>query len=221
MVNLNSDQIKDIAALREKMQERVVRLHKDMEETNLCITVMDMVLKRSSFTRASEYVSDDTSTTRQEAGEEPSVDASQADIATKLAVESVTGSVAEKTTKPEDMGPIPKDILSVAGDTIIGTILVQPDSIVITLDKNVSISPEAPPFKTFFLDRILAEMTRKDSVDVRAGRISIESIISYKVETTEGRLDRIIITNYRTDDRAQEIDSSSRWVLNRMLEHAR
>ena len=204
MVKLSDEQIRDIAALREKMRERVMRLHEELEEANLCIVAMDMALKRSSFTKASEYT--------------PAEEAAPAESGAGVAeapdpAESGAG-VAETG------GPAPQIITTATGDATIGSILVRPDSISITLSDDVSVSAETPPFKTFFLDRIFGEMERKDAAEVEAGRMDAESAISCEINTAEGLLKGITIANYRTDDRAREIDSTVRWVLNRMLEHA-
>ena len=230
MVKLSDEQIRDIAALREKMRERVMRLHEELEEANLCIVAMDMALKRSSFTKASEYTpAEEAAPAESGAGvaEEAAPAESGAGVAEEAAPAESGAGVAEAPDPAESGagvaeagGPAPQIITTAAGDATIGSILVRPDSISITLSDDVSVSAETPPFKTFFLDRIFGEMERKDAAEVEAGRMDAESAISCEINTAEGLLKGITIANYRTDDRAREIDSTVRWVLNRMLEHA-
>ena len=251
MVKLSDEQIRDIAALREKMRERVMRLHEELEEANLCIVAMDMALKRSSFTKASEYTPAEEAAPVAPAEEGANADVGAPDPAEEggkpeadVAEEGANADVgapdpAEEGGKPEadvaeeganadvgapdpaeEGGHAPQIITTATGDAEIGSILVRPDSISITLSDDVSVSAETPPFKTFFLDRIFGEMKRKDAAEVEAGRMDAESAISCEINTAGGLLKGITIANYRTDDRAREIDSTVRWVLNRMLEHA-
>ena len=226
MVKLSDEQIRDIAALREKMRERVMRLHEELEEANLCIVAMDMALKRSSFTKASEYTPAEEAAPVAPAEEGANADVGAPDPAEEggkpeadVAEEGANADVGAPDPA-EEGGHAPQIITTATGDAEIGSILVRPDSISITLSDDVSVSAETPPFKTFFLDRIFGEMKRKDAAEVEAGRMDAESAISCEINTAGGLLKGITIANYRTDDRAREIDSTVRWVLNRMLEHA-
>ena len=213
-MKLSAEQIRGIAALREKLHERVIQLHEELEETNLNIAALDMALKRSSFAKASEYVpqddgevaapADTPTQTPAEAGAAPPADA--------------PAEVAE--TSEEAAGPAPKPITTAKGDVTIGSMYTYPDRIVVVLDDGVPISIQTSPFRTFFLDRVLGEMQKKDAAEVDAGRLQADLAISCEVDAPEGRINKIIITNYRTDERAREIDSTVRWVLNRMLENA-
>ena len=217
MVKLSDEQIRDIAALREKMRERVMRLHEELEEANLCIVAMDMALKRSSFTKASEYTpAEEAAPAESGAGVAEAPDPAESGAGVAEAPDPAESGAGVAETG----GPAPQIITTATGDATIGSILVRPDSISITLSDDVSVSAETPPFKTFFLDRIFGEMERKDAAEVEAGRMDAESAISCEINTAEGLLKGITIANYRTDDRAREIDSTVRWVLNRMLEHA-
>lgn len=212
-MKLNAEQIRGITALREKLHERVIRLHEELEEANLNIAALDAALTRSSFTKASEY-------TPQDNGEPASPVAaaeSAAEVKTPPPAETPAGTAAEDRVRTAD--PAPQIITAAKGDTPIGSLYTHPDRIVIVLDEDVSIFTETYPFKTFFLDRVMADMQKNDVAEVDAGHITADLVISCEVDAPDGRIDKITITNYRTVKRAKEIDSTVRWVLNRMLEN--
>ena len=211
-MKLSAEQIRDIAALRERLRERLGRLHEEMEETNLNIAALDAALTRSSFTKASEYTPQDDGKPADSAAA-----GATADAKTPPPADAPVEAAAEDPVRTA--GPVPQVIAASKGDTTIGSLYRYPDRMVIVMDEDVSISTETDPFKTFFLDRVMDEMRRKDAADVDAGRITADLAISCEVEAPGGRIDRITITNYRTDERAREIDSTARWVLNRMLEN--
>ena len=202
-MKLSAEQIRGIAALREKLHERVIRLHEELEETNLNIAALDAALTRSSFAKASEYVPQDD-------GEA---------AAPEDTARTIQPADAPSTEGGQAAAPAPQLITAAKGDTPIGAMYTYPDRIVIVLDENISITTETHPFKTFFLDHVMAEMRRKDAAEVDAGRITADSATSCEVDASDGRIDKITISNYRTEERAREIDSTVRWVLNRMLEN--
>ena len=115
----------------------------------------------------------------------------------------------------------PKPITASREDTTIGTISTYPDRIVVKIEEDISIPTDTSPFRTFFLDRVLGEMEKKDAAEVDAGLLPAGSALSFEIDDSGGRIREMTVTNYRTDERAREIDSTVRWVLNRMLENAR
>ena len=236
-VKLSAEQIRGIAALREKLHGRVIQLHEELEETNLNIAALDAALKRSSFTKASEY-------TPQDEGESEEPPAPQADIPHEAAAPPETAAPSHAAEPPapqadipheaaappetaapshaaEPPAPAPQPITAAEEDTTIGSIRTYPDRIVVKMEEGVAIPTDTSPFRTFFLDRVLGEMEKKDAAEVDAGLLPAGSALSFEIDDPGGRIRGMTITNYRTDERAREIDSTVRWVLNRMLENAR
>lgn len=154
-----------------------------MLEKNL--SVLDSILKQSSFTKAS--------------------------------------SLSKKTPKPEEPKPAEKSIpiTKGSGGEVIANAYVTPEQVSIVLDESVGIDAETPPFKSFFLDRIIGEMKRKDSQEANVGNISNESIIDYVINKNGSNIREIIIKNYREKERINEIINTAGWSLTRMLENTR
>ena len=76
------------------------------------------------------------------------------------------------------------------------------------------INADTPPFKSFFLDRIIGEMKKKDFVEAENGKIQKESIIDYIINKNGSDIREIIIKNYREKQRLTEINQHSRMVIN-------
>ena len=102
---------------------------------------------------------------------------------------------------------------------IIANAYVTPDQVSIILDEQVMINADTPPFKSFFLDRIIGEMKKKDSVEAQNGKIQKESIIDYIINKNGADIREIIIKNYRQKERVTELISTAGWSLTRMLEN--
>ena len=176
--------------------------------TKLNIIALDTALKQSSFTKASEYPP---------GGEgKPAGQPAGPGTATRDSGSPGDGSIEPA---PVSSGLPPRPITAADG-TILGEIRTSPDRITVTLDQEISVSEETPPFRTFFISRIIGEMKRKDAQEVEAGGLPPGSAIECAVESEDGRIREITVTNYRLEERAKEIASTLKWALSRMLEHA-
>ena len=102
---------------------------------------------------------------------------------------------------------------------IIAKAFVTPDQLSIVLDNEIAINADIPPFKSFFLDRIIGEMKRKDVVEAESGKIQKESVIDYIVNKNGANIREIIIKNYRQKERVNELINTAGWSLTRMLEN--
>jgi hypothetical protein len=124
-------------------------------------------------------------------------------------------SMLELTRKNESVIPITK-----SGDgTLIANAYVTPDQVSIVLEQDVGLNEETPPFKSFFLDRIIGEMKKKDSVDADRGVIQKDSVIDCVINKNGTILREIIVKNYRQKERVNEIINTAAWSLSKMIDN--
>jgi len=102
---------------------------------------------------------------------------------------------------------------------VIANVFVTPQQVEIILEKDTGIKVDIPPFKSFFLDRIIGEMKRKDMLDVDNGKIQKDSIIDYVINKSGSDIREIIIKNYKEKERVNEIINTAGWSFTRMLEN--
>jgi hypothetical protein len=102
---------------------------------------------------------------------------------------------------------------------IIANAYVTPEQVSIVLDNEIIINADTPPFKSFFLDRIIGEMKKKDFTEVENGKIQKESAIDYIINKNGTNIREIIIKNYRQKERVNELINTAGWSLTRMLEN--
>ena len=81
---------------------------------------------------------------------------------------------APKTIKQERKIAITKS----SDGTTIANAFVTNDEVSIILEDNVTLDPDTPPLKTFFVDRIIGEMKKKDIEQVESGVIKKDDIIN-------------------------------------------
>ena len=191
-MRFSEEQVKDIVALKESLMEQIDKHRESIEMLEKNIIVLDLFLKGSSFTKASQLkIKED-----------------------EVKIEHIERS-AEKSIPVENSIPIKR----VNDGKIIANAFVTPDQVSIVLDNEIEINADTPPFKSFFLDRIIGEMKKKDFAEAENGRIQKESVIDYIVNKNGVNIREIIIKNYRQKERVNELINTAGWSLTRMLEN--
>ena len=103
--------------------------------------------------------------------------------------------------------------------SVLANAFVSPDQVSIVLENDLDLTEATPPLKSFFIDRIIGEMKKKDDNDVKDGKISKESAIDYMINKNGDIIREIIIKNYREKERVNEIINTATWSLARMIEN--
>ena len=188
-MKFSEEQVKDIVTLKESLIEQIDKHQESIEMLEKNIIILDLFLKDSSFTKASQL-----ETTK------------KAEIQNK-----------PDTTKKLVENSIP--IKRVSNGKVIANAYVTPEQVSIVLGDEIEISVDTPPFKSFFLDRIIGEMKKKDIAEAEKGKIQKESIINYIINKNGSDIREIIIKNYRQKERVNELINTAGWSLTRMLEN--
>jgi len=176
-MGFSDEQIRDMLELKEDLTEKIIKYKEQIEKLEKNISVLDTILKQSSFTKASDLTRNAPKTIKQER---------------KIAI-----------TKSSD-------------GTTIANAFVTNDEVSIILEYNVTLIPNTPPLKTFFVDRIIGEMKKKDIEQVESSVIKKDDIINCVINDNGGRIREIIIQNYRQEERVDEIINTATWSLTRM-----
>ena len=157
-MKFSDEQIRDMLELKEELTEKIIKYREQIEKLERNISVLDTILKQSSFTKASELTRNAAKAIKQER---------------KVAI-----------TKNSD-------------GTTIANAFVTNDEVSIVLEDNVTLDPETPPLKSFFIDRIIGEMKKKDIQQVESGKIKKDDVINCIINNSGSKIREIIIKNYR------------------------
>ena len=185
------EQIRKMLELKETIVEKMSKCQDEIDFLQKNLDVLDVVLKGSSFTKASALVKNITKQ------EEPDI----------LDVN-------------EDPLEVKKQIIDSKDGEVIANAFVTPDQVSIVLEDGIGLTPEIPPLKTFFIERIIGEMKKSDDVAVKDGKINQESVIDCIINKNGSAIREIIIKNYRQKERIDEIINTATWSLTRMVENS-
>ena len=192
--------MKELLALKENLTMQMDKQQEAIEMLAKNLQLLDLILKESSFTKASQLT---TSSTKK-----PEIQEESQEIKAEMHQQQAQQTNSIPITQGSD-------------GKVIAKAYVTAEQVSIVLDDNVEINADTPPFKSFFLDRIVGEMKKKDSVEAKNGKIQKESIIDYIINKNGSDLREIIIRNYRQKERVNEIINTAGWSLTRMLENIR
>ncbi len=184
------EQIRKILELKESIIEKMAKYQDEIEFLQKNLDVLDVVLKGSSFTKASALA------------------------------KNITKNESDILDESDIPAEVKKQILDSKDGGVIANAFVTPDQVSIVLEDGVGLTPETPPLKTFFIERIIGEMKKSDDAAVKDGKINEDSVIDCIINKNGSAIREIIIKNYRQKERVDEIINTATWSLARMVENS-
>jgi hypothetical protein len=192
------EQIQKMLELKEEIVDKMAKHQEELDFLQKNLDVLDVVLKGSSFTKASSLPRTEKSSEVKSEKEEPVVEIKE-----------------EKENNPDSI-----QIKKNKDGEVIANAFVTPEKISIILNEGIGLTDEIPPLRSFFIERIIGEMKKVDSTDVKNGKIDESSVIDCIINKNGPAIREIIIKNYRQKERLDEIINTATWSLTRMLENS-
>jgi len=236
----SEEDIRRAAEIREWLIKEISDRQEEVERLRTTLSIIDNLLKQGSFRAAANLglgaaapstpsgsTSAATAQVQQQARSTPPPPQQQQQEA---AVAAPTLRATADNGAGDDSRNI-KPLKRAKDDFLLANAEISPDEVIIIPAPGINLNVNTPPFKSFFLNRILEGMKSKDTEKVSQGALRESDALNYKVEEEEqdigasgggassgGIIKRIVINKYREKDRLQEIFNTSAWVFTRMLE---
>jgi hypothetical protein len=184
-----SEDIKKLLKIRDDLAERIEKLKEEISDLQKALEQID-------------------SLTLKEGGGFKIASAEE-----KAAPAAATPTTAEEEAHVGEAVPI-----KAKDGKLLATTYVTEKELKVAFPKDLSLTVDLPPFKSFLIDRVLAGMRSSDEERIRRGEITPDEALSFQVEAEGNRLTSLTIQNYGGERRLREIRSSIRWTLERMYE---
>jgi hypothetical protein len=237
----SEEDIQRAAEIREWLIKEISDRQEEVERLRTTLSIIDNLLKQGSFRAAANLglgaaapstpsgsTTAATAQVQQQARSTPTPPQQQQQEA---AVAAPTLRATADNGAGDDSRNI-KPLKRAKDDFLLANAEISPDEVIIIPAPGINLNVNTPPFKSFFLNRILEGMKSKDTEKVSQGALRESDALNYKVEEEEqdigasgggggssnGIIKRIVINKYREKDRLQEIFNTSAWVFTRMLE---
>ena len=119
-------------------------------------------------------------------------------------------------TKPEPH--VDGSSIQAKDGTVLGRVQITGDDIIFSPREGLTFTMSTPPFQSFLIERVIANMRTTDEARVTTGEITPEQVLSYKVETDGEVIKSVVVHNVGGERRLREIQSSLRWSLDKMYD---
>jgi len=221
MSSFSEDDIRRAAEVREWLVKEVTNKKEELDKLRNTLQIVDSLLKRTSFISASNLESsanlkNNITQQSQSLNEE---DEDDEETTQQDRMNSVAKSPSDKYRENNTPSVEIRSLKRVKDNLLISNAEYTPTYVRITLVDDINLNINTPPFKTFFLNRILDGMKMKDREKVQKGELIESEIIDYKVDSEEnGKIKSVMISNYGERERLNEIFNTATWVFTRMLE---
>jgi hypothetical protein len=101
---------------------------------------------------------------------------------------------------------------------LLGEAEIYDDNVKINIAQDVILRSSTPPFKSYFIGKILGGMRGEDEKQAEQGKLEKDKVLQYDIEEEGGRIRSITVKGYRNKARLNEILSTAIWTFTRMLE---
>jgi hypothetical protein len=214
MPDYSDEDIRNAAEIREWLNKQILEKQEEIEKLQITLTLIDSLLKQGSFKAASNY-----NVGKSNNKQDPKLQ--QRPSNTQVLKPKQHSSNEELKDELVDDEHEVRSIKRSRDNVTVASLHIFQDYIDIIPEENIKINVETPPFKSFFLNRILQGMKNKDLEKIKQGIISESDVMDFEVildTQYPGRIKNIRITHFKEKERINEIFNTAAWVITRMLE---
>ena len=215
MLNYSEEDIKNAAELRDWVLKQISEKQEEIDRLKRLLLLIDNLLKQGSFKPASKLERSINNSESSTINERPQ-DSNKA----TMKVENKKSNSIATTNSNENVSPFTetRDLKRLKDNLLLAKVNISSQTIEITPEKGLTFYVDTPPFKSFFIKRILEGMITQDRTKNRQKQLSNQDLLDYTIDENEGKIKKIIINNYREKERLTDIINTSAWVFTRMLE---
>jgi len=214
MLNYSEEDIKNAADLRDWVLKQLSDKQEEIDRLKRLLLLIDNLLKQESFKPASKL---------QRSINNPESSIIRERQEPVLRNKSTMKTESKKhalTNLKENMSTFTKtrELKRLKDNLLLAKVNISSQTIEIIPENDLLFSIDTPPFKSFFIKRILEGMITQDRDKNRQKQALNNDHLNYSIDEHEGRIRKIVINNYREKERLTDIINTSAWVLTRMLE---
>ncbi len=214
MLNYSEEDVKNAAELRDWVLKQLSDKQEEIDRLKRLLLLIDNLLKQESFKPASKLQRSINNTEGSSISErQESVLRNKSNIKTESKKHNLTN-LNENVSKFTET----RELKRLKDNLLLAKVNISSQTIEIIPENDLLFSMDTPPFKSFFIKRILEGMITQDRDRNRQKQALNNEPLNYSIDEYEGKIKKIIINNYREKERLTDIINTSAWVLTRMLE---
>jgi len=223
LAGYSEDDVRRAAEIREWLVKQIADKQDEVDRLRTTLAIIDNLLKQGSFKAAALYSGSQVATGTSNSAAQSQMQARpnpQQAVARQPSASSTSPSRSPAIQETIRSGDIEiRPLKRAKDDMMLANAEIGPNSVTIIPTAGLGLNSNTPPFRSFFIGRIIEGMKNKDVQLASQGTIKESDALTYDVEEDQSNLiKRITINNYRDKERLTEIFNTSSWVFTRMLE---
>jgi hypothetical protein len=217
MSTYSEDDVRRAADIREWLVKQISDKQDEIEKLRTTLSLVDNLLKHGSFKAASAL---STSYTLSPIAQSTNISGKISNQQRDATRNDIAENALHRQQQTEEMEfRESRSLKRLKDNLLLAHVEISRSTVEISPAEGINLNVNTPPFKSFFLNRILEGMKTKDTEKVNNGQIKESELLNYQIEEdNNGLIKRIIINNYRDNERLNEIFNTSAWVFTRMIE---
>ncbi|MGD0805019.1 MAG: hypothetical protein ABSA11_13210 [Candidatus Bathyarchaeia archaeon] len=193
----NESEIRKLLKIRAELEERAEQLQIEVNDLKVAMVEIDEAIVQQGFRQP-----------------DTAFQPMKLDDVKKEEPKTVESSLPEE--KPEQH--IDGSSIQAKDGTVLGRVQIIGDDILFTPREGLSFTMSTPPFQSFLIERVLANMRTTDEARASTGEITPEQVLGYSVEADGEVIKSVTVHNVGGERRLREIQSSLRWSLDKMYD---
>ena len=214
MLNYSEEDIKNAADLRDWVLKHLSDKQEEIDRLKRLLLLIDNLLKQESFKPASKLQRSINNTESSIIGERQEPVIRNRSTIKNESKKHTPNSLNENVSTFTET----RELKRLKDNLLLAKVNISSETIEIIPEKDLLFSIDTPPFKSFFIKRILEGMITQDQDKNRQKQSLNNNFLNYTIDEHQGRIKKIIINNYRENERLTDIINTSAWVFTRMLE---
>jgi len=185
-----SEEVKQLAELKAKLQKKLESLREEVKTLEYLVSIVDSLLVSKSFRK---------------------IEAPQLLQAQPTQVETVAPQTPEVAAQ-ETLN------LEASDGVLLAKMYVTDKDVHVIIEPDLNLYVSTPPFQSFLVSRVLESMKSKDLELVKEGKLNPDKVFDYELKIEGDAIREIRIRNYGDKRRLRELRTSIRWTLEKMYE---
>jgi hypothetical protein len=214
MLNYSEEDIKNAADLRDWVLKQLSDKQEEIDRLKRLLLLIDNLLKQESFKPASKLQRSINNSENTSIGERQEPVMRNRSTIKNESKKPTLNSLNENVSTFTET----RELKRLKDHLLLAKVNISPETIEIIPEKDLLFNIDTPPFKSFFIKRILEGMITQDQDKNRQKQSLKNDSLNYTIDEHEGKINKIIINKYREKDRLTDIINTSAWVFTRMLE---
>ncbi|MGD1836098.1 MAG: hypothetical protein ACPKQO_10300 [Nitrososphaeraceae archaeon] len=225
MLPYSETDVKNAAELREWILKQISEKQEELERFKNILLIIDNLLKQESFKPAT-YVkklqqtrSNNTKSSKLDSNE---INQSSDEInsTSNYNKNNSNSSKLNDNIQNESKNIYPefKELKRFKDNLLLAKVKILSEFLEIYPNKELGLKTNTPPFKSFFIKRILEGMISQDKDLSNQNKLIENKFMRYVIDESNGQINKITIYNYRNKNRLNDIFNTCSWVFARMIE---